>query len=221
MPLAGITCVLGYWHILASPYVEASRSKAAATDLFHTHALYGSTSPPPGSLLNADPGTAQGSDRPSQLSRLKQDGEPDALLEEESGDRPPKVPPIRPEVPLGNTNIILQVEGVLEAGDRILPSDNSLYDEHAFEGRVGQPIIITLESNDFDTYLVLVSPDQRPLNESDDVSLQNSNSSMTTILPSDGTYLAIANAFDSTGAGTYTLTVREIVRSPHPQDESD
>lgn len=213
MPVVGITCLFAGWQILASPQPGSARSKDITAH-----------------LLNQNPGMQNpASPQGSIAFQLKQTLDPDGSLndEHEHGDenggdgsnRPPKVPTIPPRPPLGNTAILLEVEGVLEAGDQVLPSDNSLYDEHAFEGRAGQPIIITLESDDFDTYLVLVSPDQRLLSESDDVSDDNSNSSVTTILPSDGTYRAIANAFDSTGQGDYTLTIREIVGSPRSQGE--
>ena len=195
MPVVGIACLLGFWQLQTIHNPESSRSKALAANLFDAHAI---DSPAPnllGSESNAISTTSATSDQ--------QDEEPD--------DGQPESPTISP--PLGSTAILLQVEGELEDGDLMLPSDRSLYDEHAFEGRAGQPVIITLESDDFDTYLILVSPDQQLLNENDDVSEQNTNSSMTAILPTTGTYLAVANAFDSGGQGTYTLTVREIVRS--------
>lgn len=133
-----------------------------------------------------------------------------------------QVPAFSPAI--GSTSVLLETEGVLEAGDSVLPSDRSLYDEHPFEGRQGQPVLITLESEEFDTYLVLVGPDGSLISQNDDISDNNSNSSMTVILPETGTYLAIANAYDASGRGSYRLTIREIVESAQrtsPQPASD
>ena len=193
IPLVGTTCFLGGVNILLTAHSGTSGSQSFVSSLFHTHAL------------NMPIQISQMNDRSLFTDTTKQE------VNEENPSVKPSITP--PPPPLGSTEVVFQIDGVLENGDRILPSDNSFYDEHAFEGRAGQPVIITLESNDFDTYLILVSPDQRLLNENDDISDQNSNSSLTTILPATGTYLAVANAFDSTGQGAYTLTVREIVSS--------
>ncbi|MGB3492895.1 MAG: PPC domain-containing protein [Elainellaceae cyanobacterium] len=122
-----------------------------------------------------------------------------------------QVPAFSPAI--GSTSVLLEADGALESGDSVLPSDGSLYDEHPFNGRQGQPVVITLESAEFDTYLVLVSPSGSLISQNDDISDENRNSSITVILPETGTYLAIANAYDSTGQGTYRLTIREIVES--------
>ncbi len=122
-----------------------------------------------------------------------------------------QVPAFSPAI--GSTSVLFETAGVLESGDSVLPSDSSLYDEHPFEGRQGQPVLITLESAEFDTYLVLVGPDGSLISQNDDISDNNRNSSMTVILPETGTYLAIANAYDATGRGSYQLTIREIIEA--------
>jgi hypothetical protein len=114
--------------------------------------------------------------------------------------------PATPPLP-SSPGVLLEVEGVLEPGDQILSADGSLYDELTFEGRAGQPIMVSLESQEFDTYLVVVSPEGRVIAQNDDISPDNTSSSATVILPSDGTYRAIANAFDAEGHGQYTLTI--------------
>ena len=100
------------------------------------------------------------------------------------------------------------MEGTLETGDPILPSDGSLYDFHYFEGSSGQEVTITLESLDFDTYLAVFSPDEKLLAEHDDISQENSNSQLIITLPTTGTYRIIVNSYDNTGVGRYTLKVR-------------
>ncbi|MGJ3253314.1 MAG: trypsin-like peptidase domain-containing protein [Elainellaceae cyanobacterium] len=103
---------------------------------------------------------------------------------------------------------ILQEEGELGPDSAVLPSDGSLYQEHLFEGDEGQAITITMESEEFDTYLILIGPDEEVIDQNDDIGPNNLNSSLTVTLPETGTYRAIANSYDSTGRGRYTLTIR-------------
>lgn len=147
----------------------------------------------------------QAGDRTQYFAELQQ------FLEANGYALAQQVPAFSPAI--GSTSVILEADGILESGDSVLPSDGSLYDEHPFEGRQGQPVVITLESVDFNTYLVLVGPGNRIISQNDNISDTNDNSSMTVILPATGTYLAIANAYDASGQGSYRLTVREIVRS--------
>lgn len=115
---------------------------------------------------------------------------------------------------------ILEERGTLERGDRELSDDGSLYDVYSFEGRAGQSITVRLESGDFDTYLILLDPDDRKLGENDDTSQGNSNSSLTVTLPKDGTYRAIVNAYDARGRGRYVLAVSETDAAPTARDKT-
>ncbi|WP_341730547.1 tetratricopeptide repeat protein [Microcoleus sp. EPA2] len=89
-----------------------------------------------------------------------------------------------------------------------LPSDGSLYEQHAFVGRAGQSVTITLESSDFDTFVALFSPDGKKLAENDDISRSNTNSALTFTLPASGRYVVVVNAYKKGERGRYTLTVR-------------
>ncbi|NJN85485.1 MAG: trypsin-like serine protease [Leptolyngbyaceae cyanobacterium SL_7_1] len=109
---------------------------------------------------------------------------------------------------LQSGDFILQEQGELGPGASVLQSDGSLYQEHFFEGNAGQEVTITLESADFDTYLVLVGPDDAIIQQNDDVNEGNLNSFITVTLPNTGTYRIIANAFDASGRGRYVVTVR-------------
>ncbi|HBL14433.1 MAG TPA: serine protease, partial [Cyanobacteria bacterium UBA11162] len=103
---------------------------------------------------------------------------------------------------------ILRQEGILGPGASVLPSDGSLFKIHTFEGRAGQSVTINLGSPDFDTYLVLLDPDNEPVGENDDASQDNPNSTLTVTLPRTGLYSVIVNAYDRRGRGRYVLTVR-------------
>ncbi|NJO41471.1 MAG: trypsin-like serine protease [Cyanobacteria bacterium CRU_2_1] len=103
--------------------------------------------------------------------------------------------------------IILQEQGNLGPGSSTL-QDGSLYQIHTFEGRAGQTVTISLESNDFDTYLILLGPTDQVVGENDDAGSGTLNSAITITLPVDGVYRIIANSYDASGQGRYTLVVR-------------
>ncbi|WP_416673017.1 trypsin-like peptidase domain-containing protein [Egbenema bharatensis] len=102
---------------------------------------------------------------------------------------------------------LLRMEGLLGQNSRTL-QDGSLYEEHTFQGTAGQTVTITLESSEFDTYLILLDPNNQVIGENDDASPSTLNSALTITLPLTGTYRVIANAYDSSGRGRYLLTVR-------------
>lgn len=106
--------------------------------------------------------------------------------------------------------ILLQEEGVLEDGDNVLASDGSLYDEYIFEGEEGQSVSISLSSEEFDTYLAIITPDGQVLGENDDITPDNTDSALDVTLPQSGPYLVIANGFDSTSRGNYLLEVNLV-----------
>jgi CHAT domain-containing protein/Tfp pilus assembly protein PilF len=106
-----------------------------------------------------------------------------------------------------DTAPLLQVEGVLEPGDSTFTDDNSLYDTYTFEAEAGQAVIITLESEEFDTYLLLRDSQGESVAQNDDISDDNRNSSIAVVLPEAGTYQVLAGAYDDTQQGAYRLTV--------------
>ncbi|NET31150.1 MAG: trypsin-like serine protease [Cyanothece sp. SIO1E1] len=102
---------------------------------------------------------------------------------------------------------LLQEIGELKIGGPAL-ADGSLYREHAFQGRAGQNLTITLESDDFDPYLILISPSGKMLAQHDDISQNNLTAEINITLPQTGLYRVIANTYDQTGQGGYKVTVR-------------
>ncbi|WP_287324763.1 pre-peptidase C-terminal domain-containing protein [Okeania sp. SIO1F9] len=126
---------------------------------------------------------------------------------EETTPNPEETTPSTQEQKVGKE--ILQLEGTLSDGDLVLPSDESIYDEHTFEGTTGQVVTVILESPDFDTYLAVFSPTGELLGEHDDVSQKNTNSQLTITLTVTGKYRVIVNSYDKTGRGQYNLQVIE------------
>ncbi|CAN5827667.1 hypothetical protein BH23CYA1_BH23CYA1_16430 [soil metagenome] len=107
---------------------------------------------------------------------------------------------------------LLAVQGALTTGDAVL-EDGSLYDEYTFAGSSGQQITISLISQDFDPYLILLDPQGRRIGENDDVSRNNRNSRLVITLPSTGTYTAVANSYESGKTGQYEIKI-EAGESP-------
>lgn len=105
------------------------------------------------------------------------------------------------------TTTILQESGELQAGDSTLPNDGSLFDIYSFEGEAGQTVTITLESEEFDTYVILIDADGSAVAQNDDASEGNTNSHLRFSLPYTGQYQIIVNSYDKTGLGRYTLSV--------------
>jgi Bacterial pre-peptidase C-terminal domain len=103
--------------------------------------------------------------------------------------------------------LLLSEEGILEEGDSVLPTDNSLYDQYTFEGKEGQSVIVTLESDEFDSYVALIGPDTEVLAENDDIAPDAQTAQVEVTLPTDGTYTVFANGFDSTSRGQYKIEV--------------
>jgi S1-C subfamily serine protease len=119
--------------------------------------------------------------------------------------RSPSIQASRPAPPTG---LLLQQQGVLGPGAMVMQGDGSLYNEYTFEGQAGQTVTISLESPDFDTYLILVDASGRKIAENDDMSSSSTNSQLRLTLPRSGVYRAVVNAYDRTGRGRYLLTIR-------------
>ena len=117
------------------------------------------------------------------------------------------------DVATSNTNnpsqaVEIVERGTLEEGDNVIPNDGSFYDSYPIEGSAGDSFTITLESQDFDTFLAIMDREGNIIEKNDDVDEQDSNSRLEITLPDDGTYSVIVNAYEQQGKGNYVLTVR-------------
>ena len=108
--------------------------------------------------------------------------------------------------PAAAATVLLEADGVLEAGDQIF-ADDSLFDIHPFTGEAGQAITIRMASDEFDTYLIVIDAADQTIGSNDDASLSETNSTLLLTLPDTGSYRILATAFDQTQRGRYRLTV--------------
>lgn len=99
-------------------------------------------------------------------------------------------------------------QGKLEEGDTTIPNDGSFYDSYPLQGNAGDSFVISVESQEFDTFLAVMDTEGNILGQNDDISEGNSNSRLEITLPSNGVYSVIVNAYDEGGRGNYLLTVR-------------
>ncbi len=90
------------------------------------------------------------------------------------------------------------ISGTLTASKRI--------EFYSFTGNARDQITITLTSNQFDTYLGLLSSTDVVLAEDDDGGGQT-NSRIQFVIPSSGIYIIAATSYQNEGSGTYTLSL--------------
>jgi hypothetical protein len=81
-------------------------------------------------------------------------------------------------------------------------------DRYTFPGKAGQNILINLESDDFDTYVILQNEQGETIAENDD-NMNGSNSTIQVTLPESGTYQVLTTTFNEGSTGAYRLTVQE------------
>lgn len=106
-----------------------------------------------------------------------------------------------------HSRYLLSENGILNNQDDRL-TDNSLYDEYSFSGQQGQTVTISLNSQEFDAYLLLIDNQGNKIAENDDSAQNNSNSTIQIELPYTGQYKVIVNAYDQRGQGSYQMTVK-------------
>lgn len=108
---------------------------------------------------------------------------------------------------ISNSDYLLSESGTLNLQDNRL-TDNSLYDQYLFRGQQGQNVTISLTSEDFDAYLLLIDEQGNKIAENDDIAQNNSNATIQIDLPYTGQYRVIVNAYDQIGQGHYQMYVR-------------
>jgi hypothetical protein len=88
------------------------------------------------------------------------------------------------------------------------PVYGDLAEPHRFEGSANDDIVVSMTSEDFDTYLVLTDSDEEMVAENDDGG-RLFNSELETELNADGVYTIWAGSFSGRGTGDYELELEE------------
>lgn len=88
----------------------------------------------------------------------------------------------------------------------------------SFSGEAGDNVVITAQSSDVDTYLVLADANGNSLAENDDISQDNTNAQIQTSLPANGDYLIGVYGYTS---GAFTLSLDTNSGSTPTQPVSD
>ncbi len=95
--------------------------------------------------------------------------------------------------------------GTLSSGDSELNSGEYL-DEYTFEGRPGEHLRVELESSDFDTYVMVLGPNDFR-EENDDADGSTSRSRVEAELTELGTYRVIVTTYEPGETGDYSVTI--------------
>lgn len=96
----------------------------------------------------------------------------------------------------GKAQVLLEEQGTL----------SPMQDEYPFDGEAGDAVAIAMDSEEFDTVLVLLGPNGEEVAFNDDYA-RSLNSTIITTLPTTGTYTIVARSFSGRG-GQYNLVVR-------------
>lgn len=123
-----------------------------------------------------------------------------------------RAPPTRPvtvlPVSLGDTR-----PGTLTEESPLLEGEEEevFHDLYAFDGRAGQEVLVTLDSDDFDAVVVVGHLTGTSLDEiaTDDDSGGGTNARLRATLPADGRYGIQVRALGSGGTGSYVLALTE------------
>jgi hypothetical protein len=116
----------------------------------------------------------------------------------------------RPPVPQPSTILVArEIEyGATENGR--LSAENNYEQSWRFEAQAGDRVLITMRSEDLDSYLYLYSNEIELLVEDDDSGLGESSydAQISYTIPNNGTYFIVAREFfDEENTGDYTVTL--------------
>ena len=101
------------------------------------------------------------------------------------------------------------MNGELDESDPVLDTDQSFYEMWTYQGRAGEQLRISMDAEEFDTYLAIGRMNGGEFEEiaTMDDGGEGTNSLMEVTLPADGEYVIRANSFSADETGPYTLRV--------------
>lgn len=98
--------------------------------------------------------------------------------------------------------------GRLEDGDAEL-SDGEFSDLYTFDAAVGEAVRIELSSNDFDTYLAVMTPGEEVF-QNDDFEGSTARSVVEFVVPESGSFTIVATSYEAGESGRYDLSVASV-----------
>ncbi len=98
-------------------------------------------------------------------------------------------------------------KGELSWRDGLL-SNGQFFDAYTFSGQRGQLLLTSLQTQDLDTYLRLVSPEGNILAENDDRAKDDAASQLTAMLPAAGRYTLLVSSLEPVTRGPYRLRLQ-------------
>ncbi|NEO86101.1 MAG: tetratricopeptide repeat protein [Spirulina sp. SIO3F2] len=102
------------------------------------------------------------------------------------------------------------IEGELTTAESYFwESDDSYYNIHPLTGKAGEQVAITLESEAFDAYLMVLDAEGNKIAENDNGG-GGTNSQLLVTLPADGTYQILVNTAEREETGLYRLSWQTI-----------
>lgn len=97
------------------------------------------------------------------------------------------------------------VDGTLAYGDAYYQG-GQFSDTYPYDFGAGDRVVLTLDSPDFDTYLVVRSPSGREM-VNDDSGFGNLNSRLEVVMSESGTYQVVVTSYSVGATGRYHLHV--------------
>jgi hypothetical protein len=104
--------------------------------------------------------------------------------------------------------------GELRQGDRQLNS-GEFSDDFTVDARAGEQITVTMESTEFDTYIMVRGPNNFA-EDNDDAPGRGTNSAVTITAPSAGSYRIVATSFQPGETGRYQINAAVGAGAPQP-----
>ncbi|GEM_PF-1066284 len=112
---------------------------------------------------------------------------------------PPPVPTAVPLPPIEGDSGVIEVDGGLD--------EDFGYEEWVVYAEAGETLTITMESDELDSYLILLSPDYSTVLAEDDDSLGNFNAVIVYTFTETGDYIVVTTTYDGWLSGDYSLDV--------------
>jgi CHAT domain-containing protein/Tfp pilus assembly protein PilF len=108
--------------------------------------------------------------------------------------------------------------GTLSTGSPVL-EDSSYYETHTFSGTAGETLTFDLLSDEFDAYLILMSPTEELIAQ-DNNSGEGTNARIVLTLPSTGTYTLVVISYGSRETGAYQLQVQAAAAAEQAAEQA-